>query len=187
MKLLIFIILITIIYIVLLRQDCDCNEKMTNIVQESLQESEKYFNEKSNNDPYISISDNEFSDDNTDSINAQFYKNSINNLEELPSIKKNKSGRVNLNKLQKCTLPIKADYSANINNMVNDGKKITQDMVKSDEQKSMISNQKHDLRQISWTKSRLNWYGKKIPLEIPEKRSKRKCCIIYPYWKNKEN
>jgi hypothetical protein len=28
---------------------------------------------------------------------------------------------------------------------------------------------------------------KKPPLEIPEKRQKRKCYIIYPYWKNKEN
>jgi hypothetical protein len=28
---------------------------------------------------------------------------------------------------------------------------------------------------------------KKPPVEIPEKRSVKKCCIIYPYWKNKEN
>jgi len=50
--------------------------------------------------------------------------------------------------------------------MINDGRKIIQDIVKPHEQKSVIADQKHDLKQLSLTKSKLNWHGVEIPLEI---------------------
>jgi len=166
MKLLIFIILITIIYVFFYMGDCGCNEKMTNITQESLEETQKYFEEKNKRNPYISIDDNNFSDDNTDAINAQLYKYSLNDIPKVVKIQKNKKGRVNINTLPKCQLPIKANYSTNTNIMINDGKKIIQDMIKPNEQKSIIANESHDLKQVAWTKSKLNWYGVEIPLEI---------------------
>jgi hypothetical protein len=147
-------------------EDCACNEKMINITQESLEESESYFEKKSKENPFISINDNNFSDDNTDAINAQFYKDSLNDIPKVIKIKKDQKGRFDINSLPKCQLPIKINYSSNINNMINDGRKVVQDMVKPNEQKSVIANQKHDLRQFALTKSKLNWYGDEIPLEI---------------------
>jgi hypothetical protein len=145
---------------------CDCNEEMINITQESLEESESYFQKKSEENPFISIDDNNFSKDNTDAINAQFYKDSLNDIPKPIKINKNEKGRFDINSLPKCQLPIKIDYSANINNMINDGRKVLQNIVKPHEQKSVIANQNHDLKQLALAKSKLNWYGVEIPLEI---------------------
>jgi len=159
MKLLIFIILLTLIYILFFTENCGCNEKMTNIVQESLEESEQYFQKKTKQNPFISINDNNFSKDNTAAINAQLYKESLNDIPKTIKIEKNQKGRFDINSLPQCKLSIKIDYSTNINNMINDGRKIIQDIVKPHEQKSVIADQKHDLKQLSLTKSKLNWHG----------------------------
>ena len=146
--------------------ECNCNEKMTNINQESLEETEAYFQRMNDQDPYISINNNNFSNDNADAINAQLYKYSLNDIPKVVKIEKNQKGRITINTLPRCKLPIKAEYSTNMNIMINNGKKIFQDMIKSEEQKSMIANERHNLRQVGWAKSRFNWHGKEIPLEI---------------------
>ena len=167
MKILI-LLLIIIIYVLFFRE-CDCAENMVNIQQETYDETRAHFDKLNEKDMFIST------DDLLD-IDVDKEVLSLHNLEDINNFSylednqtkqyKNKSGRININKLPRCKLPIKVDYKTNINNMVNDGRKIVQDMIKPTEHKSMIGNQRHNLKQISWTKSKLNWYGEKMPLEI---------------------
>ena len=94
---------------------------------------------------------------------------SINDV--FPNIsKKNNNKRIDLEKLPECSIPMKMEFSSNINNMMNNGNQIYQDIVTptstSGAQQSHIGNDTFNLKQISWTKSKLNWHNEEIPLEI---------------------
>ena len=82
--------------------------------------------------------------------------------------KKNNNKRIDLEKLPECSMPMKMEFSSNINNMMNNGNQIYQDIVTptSGAQQSQIGNDNFNLKQISWTKSKLNWHDEEIPLEI---------------------
>ena len=167
MKILI-LLLIIIIYVLFFRE-CDCAENMANIQQETYDETRAHFDKINEKEMYIST-DDLLDIDIDEEVLTLHNLEDVNNFSYLEDNKnkqyKNKEGRININKLPKCKLPIKVDYKTNINNMVNDGRKVVQDMVKPAEHKSMIGNQRHNLKQVSWTKSKLNWHGEKMPLEI---------------------
>lgn len=167
MKILI-LLLIIIIYVLFFRE-CDCAENMVNIQQETYDETRAHFDKLTDKEMYIST-DDLLDIDIDEEVLTLHNLEDVNNFSYLEDNKnkqyKNKEGRININKLPKCKLPIKVDYKTNINNMVNDGRKVVQDMVKPAEHKSMIGNQRHNLKQVSWTKSKLNWHDEKMPLEI---------------------
>jgi hypothetical protein len=73
---------------------------------------------------------------------------------------------IDLEKLPECKMPMKIEFSNNINNMMNNGNQIYQDIIRPNGQRSVIGNDNFNLRQISWTKSKLNWHGEELPLEI---------------------
>ena len=96
-------------------------------------------------------------------VNSDF--SSLNEVFPDPP-KKNEDARIDLEKLPECKMPMKIEFSSNINNMMNNGNQIFQDIVKPSSQKSKIGNDRNNLKQISWTKSKLNWHGEELPLEI---------------------
>jgi hypothetical protein len=96
-------------------------------------------------------------------VNSAF--SSINEVFPEPP-KRNENARIDLEKLPECNMPMKIEFTSNINNMMNNGNQIYQDIVKPDSQKSLIGDGRYNLRQISWTKSKLNWHGEELPLEI---------------------
>ena len=79
---------------------------------------------------------------------------------------KNDSGKIDLEKLPKCMIPIKLDLITNYNYITNSGDQIYQDIVKPESNKAYVFNLRHNLMQVSWSKSPLQWYGENIDLEI---------------------
>jgi hypothetical protein len=161
-------------------KDCDCNENMTNIIKNTNNESniiynklpKKYINKPNINYNKLSkkyINDSNMNEqDNIKTLHTLRSFDDMNNFTKIETneIFKNKDGRIEITNLASCTLPMVADYTTNINNMINDGNSIYQVMVKPSKHISLIGNKKHHLKQITWTKSHLNWANEKIPLEI---------------------
>jgi hypothetical protein len=65
-----------------------------------------------------------------------------------------------------CNEKFFASYSSNTNNILNDGSKIYQDMLKPYDQKAEIANKRQGLTQISWKKSYFSYNEKLVPLEL---------------------
>ena len=82
----------------------------------------------------------------------------------IPLLKKGE--RFELLDLPFCNQKFYALYAPNTNNIVNDGSKIYQDMLKPYEQEAEIGNKKQGLTQISWKKSYFSYNGKPVPLEL---------------------
>jgi hypothetical protein len=79
---------------------------------------------------------------------------------------KNASGKINLEQLPKCMVPIKLDLITNYNYIINSADQIYQDIAKPESNKAYVFNLRHNLMQVSWAKSPLQWYGENIDLEI---------------------
>ena len=105
MKITLFLIVvfIFIIYFLFFRTPCGCEEPMENIdKQEDVQPN----------------------------VQADVQYTNINEISpELPKIV---NGRVNINDLSPCQVPIKIEFAPNTNYMVNNGKQIIQDIIKSE-------------------------------------------------------
>ena len=142
--------------------DCDCNENMTNIVQENYNETKTYF------DNISTINNNKTANENIKTLHTLRSFDDMNKFSKLETNEtyKNNDGRIEITDLPSCTIPMIADYTTNINNMINDGNTIYQVMVKPAEHVAMIGNKKQHLKQVTWTKSHLNWVNEEIPLEI---------------------
>ena len=65
-----------------------------------------------------------------------------------------------------CKEKFYASYSSNTNNILNDGSKIYQDMLKPYDQRAEIANKRQGLSQISWKKSYFSYNEKLVPLEL---------------------
>ena len=89
----------------------------------------------------------------------------LSGLSVLPPVSNNKS-RININDLPECKMPMKIKFGSNQNNLVNNGRQLLQNMTNPEDQSAVIGNKKHLLKQVSWSKSNLNWYGEEMPLEI---------------------
>lgn len=85
-------------------------------------------------------------------------------IPKIPTLKKGE--RYELLDLPFCDERFRASYSSNSNNIVNDGAKIYQDMLKPYEQKAEIGNKPQGLTQISWKKSYFSYNEKPIALEL---------------------
>lgn len=85
-------------------------------------------------------------------------------IPKIPLLKKGE--RYELLDLPFCDERFRASYASNTNNIVNDGSKIYQDMVKPYEQKAEIGNKPQGLTQISWKKSYFSFNDKPIGLEL---------------------
>jgi len=90
----------------------------------------------------------------------------LSNLSILPPVISNNKSRININDLPECKMPMKIQFGSNQNSLVNDGRQLVQNMTNPHEQSSIVGNKKHILKQVSWCKSNLNWYGEEMPLEI---------------------
>lgn len=120
---------------------------------------------------YVLLFKTEYSACNENMENTNLLDN--NNLSSINDVfpnlpKKNNKKRIDLEKLPECSMPMKMKFSSNINNMMNNGNQIYQDIVTPTlgAQQSQIGNDNFNLKQISWTKSKLNWHDEEIPLEI---------------------
>ena len=103
------------------------------------------------------------------SYDDKFKVNSdLGSLEKvLPVLEnKDKNGKIQLDKLPYCKVPIKINLLSNYNHIINSGNEIYQDILKPNSNKIDIHNLRHSLIQIVWTKSSLQWYGENIELEI---------------------
>ena len=85
-------------------------------------------------------------------------------IPKIPLLKKGE--KYELLDLPFCDERFRASYASNTNNIVNDGSKIYQDMVKPYEQKAEIGNKPQGLTQISWKKSYFSYNGKPVGLEL---------------------
>jgi hypothetical protein len=83
---------------------------------------------------------------------------------KIPLLKKGE--KYELLDLPYCNERFWASYSSNIQNIVNDGSKIYQDMQKPYEQKAEIGNKPQGLTQISWKKSYFSYNEKPVPLQL---------------------
>ncbi len=97
----------------------------------------------------------------TDLLN-QYKKKQI--IPTIPLLRKDK--RFEILDLPFCSVDFLAHYSPNSNNIINDGSKIYQDMLKPNEQKSEINNKEYGLVQVSWLKSLFMYNGKPVGLEM---------------------
>jgi hypothetical protein len=86
------------------------------------------------------------------------------NVPKIPELKKGET--YELLDLPYCDQRFKVEYSNNINNIVNDQKKIYQDMKKPWEQYATIGDSAQNLNQISWKKSFFTFNKKPIGLEL---------------------
>jgi len=77
-----------------------------------------------------------------------------------------KQGRIHLEKLSKCKVPMKTNLMTNYNHLINSGTEIYQDILKPESNKTFIENVRHNLMQVAWVKSSLQWHGENIDLEI---------------------
>ena len=87
-------------------------------------------------------------------------------LSVIPPIISNNNSRININDLPECKMDMKIQFGSNQNSLINDGKQLVQNMTNPQDQSAVIGNKKHVLKQVSWTKSNLNWHGEEMPLEI---------------------
>lgn len=85
-------------------------------------------------------------------------------IPKIPLLKKGE--KYELLDLPYCNERFWAYYSSNTNNIINDGSKIYQDMLKPYEQKAKIGNKQQGLTQISWKKSYFSYNNKAVPLEL---------------------
>jgi hypothetical protein len=85
-------------------------------------------------------------------------------IPNIPLLKK--GDKYELLDLPFCNERFWASYSSNTNNIVNDGSKIYQDMLKPQDQKAEIGNKPQGLTQISWKKSYFSYNDKSVPLEL---------------------
>ncbi len=83
-----------------------------------------------------------------------------------------------------CEEKFKVEYGSNTNNIINDNKKIYQDMIKPYEQNAFIGEEKQGLTQISWKKSFFTYNGRKVPLELHfahfNPQNGKKMRVIFP-------
>ncbi len=83
-----------------------------------------------------------------------------------------------------CEEKFKVEYGSNTNNIINDNKKIFQDMTKPYEQNAYIGGEKQGLTQISWKKSFFTYNGRKVPLELHfahfNPQNGKKMRVIFP-------
>ena len=77
-----------------------------------------------------------------------------------------KQGKIHLAELPKCKVPMKTNLMSNYNNIINSGVEIYQDILKPESNKTFIHNVRHNLMQVAWVKSSLQWHGENIQLEI---------------------
>lgn len=134
----VIVIVLIIIYFLFFSAPCGCEEPMENIDKQDVQ-------------PNVQA-------------NVQYT-----NIDEIsPELPKIVNGRVNINDLSPCQVPIKIEFAPNTNYMVNNGKQIIQDIIKPEMQTVIIDNDNNinHLQQISWSKSNLSWFNEAIPLEI---------------------
>lgn len=103
------------------------------------------------------------------SYDDKFVVNSsLGNLDTvLPKLEnKDKEGKIRLAELPKCKVPMKTNLMNNYNHIVNSGNEIYQDILKPESNKTFIHNVRHNLMQVAWVKSSLQWHGENIKLEI---------------------
>lgn len=113
----------------------------------------------------------------------------------IPKLKLLKPGeRIEILDLPYCKKNFKIEYGSNTNFIINDGKKIYQDIIKPHEQKAFIDSEKQGLTQISWKKSFFTYNNKQVPLELQfthlDSKTGKITKIIYPLSlesKTKEN
>ena len=87
-------------------------------------------------------------------------------LEVLPVLTNIKSdGKIHSESLSKIKVPIKLDLITNNNPIINTGERIYQDILQTESNKAYIYNQRHNLMQVSWLKSKIQWFGENIKLE----------------------
>lgn len=85
----------------------------------------------------------------------------------LPKLEnKDKEGKIHLAELPKCKVPMKTNLINNYNHIINTGNEIYQDILKPESNKTFIHNVRHNLMQVAWVKSSLQWHGENIKLEI---------------------
>jgi len=77
-----------------------------------------------------------------------------------------KQGKIHLAELPKCKVPMKTNLINNYNHIINSGEEIYQDILKPESNKTFIHNVRHNLMQVAWVKSSLQWHGENIQLEI---------------------
>jgi len=112
------------------------------------------------------------------------FENQSSNL-IIPKINLLKSDeRIEILDLPYCKKNFKVEYGTNINFILNDGKKIYQDILKPNEQQAFIDAQKQGLTQISWRKSAFTYNNKQVPLELQlthlDSKTGKITRIIYP-------
>jgi hypothetical protein len=112
------------------------------------------------------------------------FDNQSSNL-IIPKLKLLKSGeKIEILDLPYCKKDFKVEYGSNINYILNDGKKIYQDILKPNEQQAFIDAKKQGLTQVSWKKSIFTYNNKKVPLELQlthlDSKTGKITKIIYP-------
>ena len=81
-----------------------------------------------------------------------------------PKLKLLKPGEtIEILDLPYCNKNFKVEYGTNTNFILNDGKKIYQDIIKPHEQQAFIDSEKQGLTQISWKKSFFTYNNKQVP------------------------
>ena len=112
--------------------------------------------------PKILNSENFINLDNFININNQDIKKQV-----IPIISElGKDKKLEILDLPFCSIDFLAHYSPNSNNIINNGSKIYQDMLKSNEQRSQINDKDYNLVQVSWVKSLFTFNGKPVGLEM---------------------
>ena len=102
-----------------------------------------------------------------------------------PKLKLLKPGEtIEILDLPYCNKNFKVEYGTNTNFILNDGKKIYQDIIKPHEQQAFIDSEKQGLSQISWKKSFFTYNNKQVPLELHfthiNPQTSKVTRIIYP-------
>jgi hypothetical protein len=126
---------------------------------------------------YLNLSENQ---DIEKMISTNFSAN--NKIKKINLIKPGE--KVEILDLPYCKKNFKVEYGSNINFILNDGKKIYQDVLKPFQQIAYIGNNKQGLVQISWKKSFFTFNNKPVPLELhlthQDPKSGKITRIIFP-------
>jgi hypothetical protein len=131
----------------------------------------------------LNLSDNNQKVEKMNSTIRPFDNQSSNLI--IPKLKLLKSGeKIEILDLPYCKKDFKVEYGTNINYILNDGKKIYQDILKPNEQQAFIDAKKQGLTQVSWKKSIFTYNNKKVPLELQlthlDSKTGKITKIIYP-------
>jgi hypothetical protein len=133
-----------------------------------------------------------FTDYNIEKMTQSQVENSILPLDDLklpnvtiPKINLLKPGEtIELLDLPYCNQKFNIKYGSNTNYVLNDGKKIYQDILKPYEQQAYIGSEKQALVQISWKKSFFTFNGKQVGLELHfthmNSNTGKKVMVIFP-------